>query len=144
MKNTNESGRSMVEMLGVLAIIGVLSIGGIAGYTLAMNRYRANEILNAAAEVSITALSANGGVGGTATLSDLGGYETMTLPGIGNNDAITGYNNGVVVIQLESGYNAVANIMNSLSGNRVVTTGTQKDCKDNLCVINMSKSVRHN
>ena len=27
-----ESGRSMVEMLGVLAIIGVLSIGGIAGY----------------------------------------------------------------------------------------------------------------
>ena len=27
----NESGRSMVEMLGVLAIIGVLSVGGIAG-----------------------------------------------------------------------------------------------------------------
>ena len=26
-----EKGRSMVEMLGVLAIIGVLSIGGIAG-----------------------------------------------------------------------------------------------------------------
>ena len=31
----NESGRSMVEMLGVLAIIGVLSVGGIAGYTTA-------------------------------------------------------------------------------------------------------------
>ena len=31
MKHTNESGRSMVEMLGVLAIIGVLSVGGIAG-----------------------------------------------------------------------------------------------------------------
>ena len=28
-----ESGRSMVEMLGTLAIIGVLSVGGIAGYT---------------------------------------------------------------------------------------------------------------
>ena len=40
----NESGRSMVEMLGVLAIIGVLSVGGIAGYTMAMNKYRANEI----------------------------------------------------------------------------------------------------
>ena len=38
-----ESGRSMVEMLGVLAIIGVLSIGGIAGYVLSMNRYRANQ-----------------------------------------------------------------------------------------------------
>ncbi|MBP5343847.1 MAG: hypothetical protein J6Y85_02075 [Alphaproteobacteria bacterium] len=46
MKNTNESGRSMVEMLGVLAIIGVLSIGGIAGYTMAMNKYQANEIVN--------------------------------------------------------------------------------------------------
>ncbi len=48
MKRTNETGRSMVEMLGVLAIIGVLSIGGIAGYTTAMNRYRANEVLDMA------------------------------------------------------------------------------------------------
>lgn len=30
----NESGRSMVEMLGVLAIIGVLSVGGIAGHRI--------------------------------------------------------------------------------------------------------------
>ena len=44
----NETGRSMVEMLGVLAIIGVLSIGGIAGYTLSMNRYRANAIVDMA------------------------------------------------------------------------------------------------
>ncbi len=44
----SETGRSMVEMLGVLAIIGVLSIGGIYGYTYAMNRYRANEILDLA------------------------------------------------------------------------------------------------
>ena len=36
----------MVEMLGVLAIIGVLSIGGIQGYTMAMRKHRANEILN--------------------------------------------------------------------------------------------------
>ena len=30
------TGRSMVEMLGVLAIIGVLSVGAIAGYSKAM------------------------------------------------------------------------------------------------------------
>ncbi len=48
MKKTNESGRSMVEMLGVLAIIGVLSVGGIAGYTTAMNKHQANQILNGA------------------------------------------------------------------------------------------------
>lgn len=35
-------GRSMVEMLGVLAIIGVLSIGSIAGYSKAMYNHRLN------------------------------------------------------------------------------------------------------
>jgi len=41
----NESGRSMVEMLGVLAIIGVLSVGGISGYKMAMEKITTNEIL---------------------------------------------------------------------------------------------------
>ncbi len=35
-------GRSMIEMLGVLAIIGVLSVGGIAGYTKAMMKSKVN------------------------------------------------------------------------------------------------------
>ncbi|MBQ2811478.1 MAG: type II secretion system protein [Alphaproteobacteria bacterium] len=35
-----QSGRSMVEMLGVLAIIGVLSVGGIAGYSKAMFKHK--------------------------------------------------------------------------------------------------------
>jgi len=61
----NETGRSMVEMLGVLAIIGVLSVGGIAGYTMAMNKYRANEILNTASMMVVLAKSANGGTGAT-------------------------------------------------------------------------------
>ena len=50
-----QNGRSMIEMLGVLAIIGVLSIGGLAGYTMAMNRHRANEILDAAAKCGVIA-----------------------------------------------------------------------------------------
>ena len=54
----NESGRSMVEMLGVLAIIGVLSVGGIAGYTMAMNRYRANEVVDMANKYAVIAYSA--------------------------------------------------------------------------------------
>ena len=41
-----QSGRSMVEMLGVLAIIGVLSIGGISGYSKAMSKYRVNKTLD--------------------------------------------------------------------------------------------------
>ena len=37
---TQQSGRSMIEMLGVLAIIGVLSVGGIAGYSQAMSKFK--------------------------------------------------------------------------------------------------------
>ena len=50
MKLKSQSGRSMVEMLGVLAIIGVLSVGGIAGYTLAMRRHRANGVVDIASK----------------------------------------------------------------------------------------------
>ena len=42
---TNQKGRSMIEMLGVLAIIGVLSVGGIAGYSKAMMKYRINKTI---------------------------------------------------------------------------------------------------
>ncbi len=45
-KTHSQSGRSMVEMLGVLAIIAILSIGGIVGYKLAMNYYQADQIAN--------------------------------------------------------------------------------------------------
>ncbi len=44
-QNQAQEGRSMVEMLGVLAIIGVLSIGGIAGYRWGMDKYVSNQIL---------------------------------------------------------------------------------------------------
>ena len=40
------SGRSMIEMLGVLAIIGVLSVGGIAGYSKAMEKYKLNKVMS--------------------------------------------------------------------------------------------------
>ena len=45
MKN-NENGRSMVEMLGVLAIIGVLSAGGLAGYSKAMFKHKLNSTMD--------------------------------------------------------------------------------------------------
>ena len=41
--NVTQTGRSMVEMLGTLAIIGVLSVGGIAGYSKAMFKYKLNK-----------------------------------------------------------------------------------------------------
>ncbi|MBO4520394.1 MAG: hypothetical protein J5787_04230 [Alphaproteobacteria bacterium] len=48
MKNIHaqESGRSMIEILGVLAVIGVLSVGGIAGYSHAMSKYKINKTID--------------------------------------------------------------------------------------------------
>jgi Tfp pilus assembly protein PilE len=39
-------GRSMIEMLGVLAIVGVLSVGGIAGYSKAMEKFKINKTID--------------------------------------------------------------------------------------------------
>ena len=41
-----EIGRSMIEMLGVLAIIGVLSVGGISGYSKAMEKFKLNKTIS--------------------------------------------------------------------------------------------------
>ena len=47
----NQSGRSMIEMLGVLAIIGVLSVGGIAGYSKAMMKFKINKSIDQISQI---------------------------------------------------------------------------------------------
>lgn len=47
----NEKGRSMIEMLGVLAIVGILSVGGIAGYSKAMAKYKTTRLVNDISEI---------------------------------------------------------------------------------------------
>ena len=44
-RGANSFGRSMIEMLGVLAIIGVLSVGWIAGYFKAMEKFKINKTI---------------------------------------------------------------------------------------------------
>ena len=39
-----QSGRSMVELLGVLSVIGLLSLAGIYGYRYAMKKHLQNEL----------------------------------------------------------------------------------------------------
>lgn len=50
MKN-NQIGRSMIEMLGVLAVIGVLSAMGLAGYSKAMTKHKMNRTVNQMAQI---------------------------------------------------------------------------------------------
>lgn len=51
-KITKEAGRSMIEMLGVLAIIGILSVGGLIGFSRAIERHRINETINQVALIA--------------------------------------------------------------------------------------------
>lgn len=53
MGRVNEYGRSMIEMLGVLAIVGVLSVGGIAGYSKAMTKFKANKLIDQITTISM-------------------------------------------------------------------------------------------
>ena len=59
MQKYNESGRSMVEMLAVLAIAGVITIGGLTGFRSVIEKKKANEIVEAIAEISTYAMRNN-------------------------------------------------------------------------------------
>ena len=82
MKKTNESGRSMMEMLGVLAIVGVLSIGGITGFRVAMDSHEANQKINTAMRLAM--LASNKRIASpTATLTteELEGFTMQNVTG---------------------------------------------------------------
>ena len=131
----NESGRSMVEMLGVLAIIGVLSVGGIAGYTMAMNRYRANEVVDMANKYAVIAYSAymtnkmmnNGTVSGdpVPSFASTGLFGTNTsVNGTHMGDATTG--KGAMVKLDDDTWEAVADGTEDAQGVAVTLTFADK------------------
>ncbi len=101
-----ESGRSMVEMLGVLAIIGVLSVGGIAGYSLSMRRHRANGVVDHASKFALVGYSQcqqkilNGEINDiTECVSD----DCFYVDGIGNTPA--GLASGVCIDEITTDKN---------------------------------------
>ena len=104
MKKFNENGRSMVEMLGVLAIIGVLSVGGIAGYSKAMNKYKINKTTD-----QVSMLVAN-----IRTLfSSQGNYAGLTNAqakkfGVVPNDMYTNDSNSVITNAFGGAVNILA------------------------------------
>ena len=68
----------MVEMLGVLAVVGVFSVGGMAAYNNAMNKHEANSVVADLSKRSIV-LSGQIQFGQSPSLSafsiDAGDYE---------------------------------------------------------------------
>lgn len=80
-KCSNESGRSMVEMLGVLAIVGVLSVGGIAGYSKAMAKYKTNKTMD---QISMIITNIRTTFGNQASYYGLDNKTSVTYDIVGN------------------------------------------------------------
>ena len=133
-KIKSQSGRSMVEMLGVLAIIGVLSVGGIAGYSLSMRRHRANGVADLASKYALVVYGIcqqklmNGEIDGSVNNSGIisgdgcdGEYTTIPFAdaGVGNKPAGVRYFNKPYV-------------MKDASGNDIVVASVEFD-DDKLC-----------
>ena len=137
MIKTNESGRSMIEMLGVLAIIGVLSVGGIAGYSKAMNKFKTNKVAD-----NVSMLVANiktmyaqqnsfeGLTKSSAVSMGLVPDELVTTYPSGNTDNAVLNNsfNGTVLINASNsvGVTAASNTDDALSFN-IVFNGLSKE-----------------
>ena len=81
MKN-NQSGRSMVEMLGVLAIIGVLSAGGLAGYSKAMFKHKLNNTMDQITMLVTNIRTMYGTQGNYEGLNDLKAYQLGIVPAV--------------------------------------------------------------
>ena len=137
MIKTNESGRSMIEMLGVLAIIGVLSVGGIAGYSKAMNKFKTNKVADNVSMLvaNIKTMYAqqssfNGLTKSSAVSMGLVPDELVTTYPSGNDDNVVLNNsfNGTVLINASNsvGATAAANTDDALSFN-IVFNGLSKE-----------------
>ncbi len=122
-----QTGRSMVEMLGVLAVMGVLSVAGIAGYNSAMNKHRANELLNEASKRAVlVAAQAMMGKTGEISLSEFG------------NNAVSGVtfskaeikDNHIVLTLSGNGLADICTQLKNATGDNTVMKITQDDCSE--------------
>lgn len=103
LERNEQTGRSMVEMLGVLAIIGVLSVGGIAGYSKAMTKFKITKTMD---QVSMmvanirTLYSGQRNYSGLATANALDmGVVPAEMEGaaVGNNTLVNAFQGAVTI-----------------------------------------------
>lgn len=114
MIKSNQNGRSMIEMLGVLAIIGVLSVGGIVGYSKAMNKYKTNQVLN----------------GVTHTINNI---KTLFMAqnNVSGFDTKDAYNAGVISDEFKRKADALSKVVHSYGGEvKVIAKKVANDKND--------------
>ena len=74
----NEYGRSMVEMLGVLVVMGVLAITAVWGFGYAMDKNKANRLYNDAKVAYLTVPANPAAEWEKVAFNTLSGYEILT------------------------------------------------------------------
>ena len=107
-------GRSMVEMMGVLTITAILSVGGLAGYTKMMTQYKINktieQITNMASRISAIGSQASSYDG----LSNQGAVKFNAIPAevvVGNGTTLKNLFGGAVRIGPASLYSAGTDVL---------------------------------
>ena len=124
-----QNGRSMIEMLGVLAIIGVLSIGGLAGYTMAMNRHRANTILDFASRCVVVAQTS--GDGSTIRTGPCATILGETLPAAIKTDTGVALSNDDIMVTLVPATTKIGEALENRSTDAIgITSGGVFTFKD--------------
>ena len=77
----SECGRTMVETISVLAVMGVLSVTSVAGYKWGIERYRTNNLMYEVQHRAASVASAMG-LGATPTLAEYGGRGSDFVDGV--------------------------------------------------------------
>ncbi len=115
-----ESGRSLVETLGMLAIIGILSVSGISLYASAMNKHHANELIYEANKRATMVVAQ--AVQGRNTFS-IQEFDNQTSGGIFSSEVIKWENEfGIVVNQVN--YSVCQNLISLVDNKNPTITST--------------------
>ncbi len=129
----NEQGRSMIEMLGVLAIVGVLSVGGIAGYSKAMNKFKTNKLIEQVNMISTNVRTLYASQKSYEGLTNGAAIRTGVLP----NEMVDVAASQVANVNVSQ---STSGIVNAFAGQVIITTGGVKEDGDNgAFIISMDK-----
>lgn len=76
----NQQGRSMIEIIAVLAIIGILSVGGIAGYSKAMAKHKLTKSQDQIQLLTVNIRSAFAGSANYENLDNISAVKMNVVP----------------------------------------------------------------
>ena len=131
----SQCGRSMVEILGVLAVIGVLSVGGIAGYSKAMEKLNTNKLIE---DISFSLRKIKNTYANQQTYEDIDKqvYALDLIQGVtkteGMNKKIIHRLNGEVIVKpiaYNKGYVVIYNGLNNAACSNLASTDWGADVK---------------